>query len=99
MSFADWFKRDPKPAALGDMRDTLLALLARKDYAALMTLINDNSQAIRDAFSAWVRVPDAIRQQPAQLQAYASMLHMLASVFERAGDPSLMARLTGGNLM
>jgi len=50
MSFSDWFKRHPKPAALGDMRDTLLALLARKDYAAFYDraythLLRDDSAA------------------------------------------------------
>jgi len=98
MAFADWFKRGRPSAPSSDLREELMALLRRQDAAGLMALINNNSEAIRAASPGWVKVPDAIRQRPDQAELYARMMFMLATVFERAGDASLMTRLKGDDL-
>src|SRR5688500_15746720 len=95
MGFADWFKRRQSSEPPRDLREAIIALMARKDYQALVPLINNNSQTIRESFPVWVKVPEAVRSQPEKMAVYVQTMFMLATMFERAGDPSLMARLKG----
>jgi len=68
----------------------LLDGFERKDYAALMPLINDNAEKIRVEFESWMKtVPEAIRNDPKAVQRYVETLFLVASVFEKSGDSSL----------
>ena len=98
MGFSDWFKRRQSSEPPRDLREAIIALMACKDYQALVPLINENSQTIRESFPAWIKVPEAVRNQPEKMAAYVQTMFMLATMFERGGDPSLMVRLKGDGL-
>src|SRR4051812_27597978 len=94
----DWFTRRPVPPP-ADLRAALIAAVGAEDYRALAQLINTNAEAIREAFPHWTTVPLDIRDDQAALARYAQTLFWVASVFERAGDASLMTRIRSGNPM
>ena len=97
MGMLDWFRRSQPLEPPADLRAALIAACSAQKHAALAELINANAAAIRDSFPTWTKVPAEIRNDPEALDRYAQTLFTVASVFERAGDASLMARLGAGN--
>jgi len=67
----------------------LLDAVERQDASALMSLINENSDAIRKQFRSWITVPETIREDPAAVDRYGRTLFVVASLFEQSGDSSL----------
>jgi tetratricopeptide (TPR) repeat protein len=97
MSVFDWFTRRHAPAQPADLLDALIAAYSAKDYGAMVPLINDNSEAIRRGFGGWMKGPSEITEDPAAIARYAEMLHLIATLFERSGDRSLVEQLQAGN--
>jgi hypothetical protein len=96
MGFFDFFKRRRPPApGAGNLLDQLIDAADRKDFAALGRLCEQNERAILEAFPAWQTVPREIRDDPIARDRYVNGLVTIAQAFEHAGNPSLIARLTG----
>ena len=60
-----------------------------------MLLVNENSERIKSEFKSWTTVPEHIRGDPAAVERYANTLRMLATLFDKSGDPSLKDWLEG----
>ncbi len=95
MGFFDLFKRKSTACSETDLRETLISAVERQDNRTLTRLCNDNRKAILDAFPAWLKVPDEIKVDPISRDRYCQGLMMVASLFEQAGDPQLIAIMIG----
>jgi tetratricopeptide (TPR) repeat protein len=89
MGIAHWFRRRRSSSHPHELLTALIEGFERKDYTALMPLINDNADTIRSEFKSWMTVPESVRQDPEAVQRYAHTLLWLASIFEKSGDSSL----------
>jgi hypothetical protein len=97
MGLFDWFGRRRPSEQPGDLLDALIAANSAKDSEALTTLINRNSDDIRRSFGDWMRAPAEIRGDSAAIQRYIETLHLVARLFERSGDTSLIEQMQAGN--
>jgi len=95
MTTRDWF-RGSTAGGSDDLLRALIDGLDRKDYPALMQLINGRSVEIREHFAAWLKVPDSLRTDREGLERYSRTLFMIAEVFAKAGDESLRESIFGG---
>lgn len=95
MRLSDFFKRRSWPPSGDDLREALISAVEKQDRQALLSLCEQNQQAIRDSFPSWRRVPEEIRNDPMARDRYCQGLMGAASLFERAGDGSLIALMTG----
>jgi tetratricopeptide (TPR) repeat protein len=94
MGFLDRFR--PKSPLTGDaVCDALLKAAAKKDAETFCKLCEANAPTIRDSFKKWLTVPTGMRGDPAAIQRYLNGLMLVASAFQKAGDSTLMAMLTG----
>ena len=94
MGLFDRFRKHDSPSS-EDLRDALVDAFARQDPSAFIDLINENRDTIHAQFRSWAKAPESMRTDPAALDRYARALFMIASLFERTGDPSLTKILTG----
>jgi tetratricopeptide (TPR) repeat protein len=90
-----WFTRRQHTQPPTDLRKALIAAANTNNQRELLRLIDAYRETIRDAFPEWTSVPETIRNDPDALQQYAQTMFRVATVFERAGDTSLMTRLRG----
>jgi tetratricopeptide (TPR) repeat protein len=97
MGVFDWFIGRRESAQPADILDALFTAYSAENYEALVPLVNHNRDIIRRAFRDWMTVPDGIENDPAALGRYGGMLHLLAKLFERAGDGSLLELMQDGN--
>jgi hypothetical protein len=95
MGISDWFRRRPTSTGPDDLLPALIEGFERKDYPGLMQLINDNAERIRTEFRSWTKVPEAVRQDPAAVNRYVTTFYNVAALFEKSGDPSLIACIGG----
>ncbi len=95
MAITDWFRRHTTSSQPGDLLAALIDGVERRDGTRLMVLINENSERIKAEFKSWTTVPEQIRSDPAAVERYANTLMMLATLFEKSGDPSLKDWLEG----
>src|SRR6185503_15423873 len=93
----DWFNRRRPSEQPGDLRDALIAAYSAKDFETLKTLINRNSDDIRHSFHDWLKLPADVAQDPVAIQSYVDTLGLIARLFERSGDSSLIQQMQGGN--
>lgn len=93
MALFDLHKQTPLPPA--DLREALIDAVAREDWQGLAALCEANEDRIRDAFLAWRKVPEEVRADPEAQGRYARGMIAVAQMFEKAGDRSLIAALTG----
>jgi len=94
MGLFDRFRKYGSPSS-EDLRDALVDAFGRQDSSALIDLINENRDTIHAEFRSWAKAPESIRTDPAAVDRYARTLFMIASLFERTGDSSLMKILAG----
>jgi len=66
-------------------------------FETLKTLINRNSDDIRHSFHDWLKLPADVAQDPVAIQSYVDTLGLIARLFERSGDSSLIQQMQGGN--
>ena len=91
-----WFTRKPaKTLAPDELREALFEAARADDTARLRALVDGQRAAITEHFPSWQKVPQALRDDPAQVNHYASGLIGVARYFAQHGNPSLMARLQG----
>ena len=64
-----------------------------RDLPRLANLCEMHETLIKEEFPNWRVMPDEVRQDRIQREAYAQSLVTLAQVFERAGKPELMQAL------
>jgi len=83
------FRKRDTASRREDLLQALLDAVERQDASALMSLINENSDAIRKQFRSWITVPETIREDPAAVDRYGRTLFVVASLFEQSGDSSL----------
>jgi len=95
MGFLDRFRKHEASSRPEDLRGALADAFRRQDSSALMSLINENGEAIRAQFRSWTNAPESIRNDPSALDGYVRMLFTIAELFERSGDSSLKDSLTG----
>jgi len=95
MKLSNFFKRRLSSPSGEDLRATLISAVQRQDWQVLARLCEQNQQAIRDSFPTWQRVPEEIRNDPMARDRYCEGLMGVALLFERAGDQSLIALMTG----
>src|SRR5947208_1949459 len=95
MGLSEWFRRQRSPNTPSDLREALIAAVADKDNAALSGLLNENREVIRRDFAGWTKLPEEVRRDGSATARYAEALIAVASIFERSGDNSLMAALSG----
>jgi len=92
MGLFDIFKRSTSHP---ELLERLLAATARQDSATLDELCKAHGAAIRQSFPGWARLPKPLRGDRAATKRYAEGLIAVAHWFERAGDRTLLALLTG----
>ena len=97
MGLFDWFGRRRPSEQPGDLRDALIAASSAQDFETLTTLINRNSDDIRRSFHEWLQPPAEVVKNPAAIQSYGATLNLVARLFERSGDSSLIQQMHGGN--
>jgi len=95
VGLSDWFRRGRSFDTPSDLRDALIDAIADRDDARLTGLLNQHGGEIRARFEEWKKLPDSVRNDRAASARYAEALITIASIFERAGDASLVAALTG----
>ena len=79
-----------------ELQQSLFNAILEGDGGTLNDLCNQYTAAIVEHFSNWTKAPPAIRANPQAVQAWGHCLMTLAQLFESAGIPDLMERLTGG---
>jgi hypothetical protein len=89
------FGKRPRPAAAGDLRSQLIALVARKDLSGLASLVRDRRETIDAEFADWVTVPMGMKDDARLLEHYGEMLLAVARIADHDGDASLMRKLEG----
>jgi hypothetical protein len=97
MGVSDWSNRRRPGQPAGNLLDSLIAAFSAQQYELMVKLINENTETIRERFPQWVKAPEEIRNDPEAMGRYVRTLHIVASLFERAGDDTLMTRITGGD--
>jgi len=72
----------------------LARLRSERDETAFINLYNKNVVVIKSHFLEWKKVPNVIRAAPLERQEnFLQTLYSLASLYQKAGDGSLMALL------
>ena len=97
MGVFDWLSRRRPVRPAGNLRDALIDAVSAEEYEVLGELIDTNAETIREEFPKWTTVPKEIRDDPEALERYSQTLITVATIFERSGDGTLMARLRGDN--
>jgi hypothetical protein len=95
MGLFDFFKRKPSVPPKFDLREALIAAVERQDERTLSRLCKQFQQAILAEFPNWRTVPAEIRPDPIARDRYCQGLIAVASYFEQAGNPSLIALMVG----
>jgi tetratricopeptide (TPR) repeat protein len=95
MGLFDFFKRKSTRPSGFDLRAALISAVEQRDNETLSRLCNENQKAILDAFPTWRTVPAVFRNDPIARDLYCQALVAVASLFEQAGDPSLIAMMIG----
>jgi hypothetical protein len=94
MGLLDFFKRKPSLPP-SDLREALISAVEKQDHETLSRLCKQFQQAILAEFPNWRTVPAEIRSDPIARDRYCQGLIAVASFFEQAGDPSLIALMIG----
>ena len=89
------FLKRSSPSTPPDLRSQLIACVARKDLNGLASLVRERRETILGEFSAWMTVPEAMRDDQPLLAQYGEMLLAVARLVERDGDGSLLQQLQG----
>jgi tetratricopeptide (TPR) repeat protein len=85
-----------RPSSPEGVREALFEAVARGDDTLLAELAAEHEAIVLQHFGAWQRVPEAVRLDPASVQAYAHGLIGVAQHFaEMRGRPELLTRLAG----
>ncbi len=78
-------------------RPSLIDAVLKASEAELATLCTERRADIAAAFASWLKVPLAMRSDPAQVSGYVGRMLRVAQLFEQRGDSSLMAKMQGGS--
>jgi tetratricopeptide (TPR) repeat protein len=95
MGVSDWFSRRRPAEPAGNLLDSLIAAHTAQQYELVARLIDANAETIREQFPQWAKAPEALKSDPEAMDRYFRTLHTVARVFERAGDDTLMTRISG----
>jgi tetratricopeptide (TPR) repeat protein len=96
MGFWDSLFGRRRPSSPEEVREALFDAARRGDAAALAKLAEEHEAGVLEHFGGWAKVPEALRRDPAAVQAYAQGLIGVAQHFaEVRGRPELIARLAG----
>jgi hypothetical protein len=96
MGVSDWSNRRRPGQPAGNLLDSLIAAFSAQQYELMVKLINENTETIRERFPQWVKAPEEIRNDPEAMNRYGQTLFVVARVFERSGDRSLITRFGAG---
>ena len=91
----DWFRKKKNADNSQTLRDSLFTAIRQGDSDKFVALCNKHGSSIFEHFDKWKRPPEAIRQTPEEMNAWAHCLVTIAKAFESAGYPELFASLTG----
>jgi tetratricopeptide (TPR) repeat protein len=84
-----------EPTTPEELQWALFQASRSADAETMMRLVNDYDQVILQNFAQWARVPEQLREDHTEVEAYGRFLMLVARLFERAGMPTLMERLAG----
>jgi tetratricopeptide (TPR) repeat protein len=91
------FGRKERDVAPDDLRERLLAAIQADDFDTADRLLTRYGNTIRTTFAEWRKPPAHVLSDPTRWQQYVRGLWIVAQVFERRGDRSLVAALTDGS--
>lgn len=94
MDLRAFFNRRTVSLSGTGLRDALLDAEARKDMATFGALCNAHERRIREEFCSWLTCPLEIATDKEAIQRYGDGLHLIARVFQHAGDEALVKALT-----
>jgi len=78
-----------------ELRDALFDAAAAKRARAVKRLWRAQPERVRALFQSWVKLPQAVRDDPARMKWWAEGVIGVASCASEEGDPTLLARLQG----
>jgi hypothetical protein len=96
MDASDWFSRRRPREQAGELLDTLIAARSAQQFELMVQLITSNSDTIHECFEEWMTAAEEIRNDPEAMNRYGQTLFVVARVFERSGDRSLITRFGAG---
>jgi hypothetical protein len=77
------------------LRDLLFESILREDEKTFIALCNQRSHEIVRQFAEWRQVPEGVRDNPKQANAWIHCLMTIAQTFDSAGIPQLLESLVG----